>query len=284
VPSNLSSKSNREGAVYVIVPLLVFQLVLLSVQIQNPSGMTPIKTLFLAVQAPLVNVASNVLAGIQNAWRGYFWLVDVRTDNERLENRVRQLEMLNSSLEEVKQENDRLRHLLSIKNEAELKTIEARVIARTPGFLSNVLYINRGASHGVTVDSPVLAGHRIVGRIVLVAGGQSQVQLITNPDASIGVMMEQTRTPGVLSGTGESHLELNYISTTEEIRTGDVVLSSGLDGIFPKGFLVGRVTESKKSEGIFYNIKVEPAADLYHLEEVSVLLIDPSRSGIIQVP
>ena len=157
----------------------------------------------------------------------------------------------------------------------DVKSVGARVVARTPGFLSNVLYINRGSEDGVRIDSPVLSGDGIIGRTVLVAGNQSQVQLITNPDASIGGMMERTRTPGVLSGSGESLLDLNYISNAEQIDVGDIVLSSGLDGIFPKGYLIGKVVDSRKSDGIFYYIKVEPAVDLYRIEEVSVLLIDP---------
>jgi len=258
-----------------IVPLLVFHLLLLSVQIQNPAGMTPIKTLFLAMQAPLVNISSNIIGGIRGIWGDYIWLVGARAENEHLNDEVRQLKMLNHSLDEIRQENIRLRSLLFMNEDFGHKTMGARVIARTPGFLSNVLYIDRGTNDGIKIDSPVLSGGGIIGRIFLVTGGQSQVQLITNPDASIGVMMEQTRTPGVLSGTGESLLNLNYISNAEQIHTGDRVLSSGLDGIFPKGFLIGTIVDAQKSTGVFYNIKVEPAADLYHIEEVSVMLMDP---------
>ena len=284
MPNNLSSKSNKERVVYITVPLLLFQLLLLSVQIQNPAGMVPIKTLFLSVQAPLVNISSEILEGIQNTWRRYIWLIGARAENEHLNEEVRQLKILISSLEEIKQENTRLRRLIDMKSDVVFKAVGARVIARTPGFLSNVLYINRGANDGIKTDAPVLCENWIIGRTILVTGGQSQVQLITNTDASIGVMMEQTRTPGVLSGTGELLLDLKYIGNTEPIQTGDIVLSSGLDGIFPKGFEVGKVVEANKSDGVFYTIKVEPTADLYHIEEVSVLITDPTRSGIIQSP
>jgi len=260
----------------VIVPLLVFHLLLLSVQIQNPSGMTPIKTFFLAIQAPLVNISSDITGGISGVLEKYVWLVGARVENEHLNDEVLQLKMLNHSLEEIRQENIRLRRLLSINESFGHKTMGARVIGRTPGFLSNVLYIDRGTNDGIKIDSPVLSGGGIIGRIFLVTGGQSQVQLITNPDASIGVMMERTRTPGVLSGTGESLLDLNYISNAEQIQVGDLVLSSGLDGIFPKDFLIGKIVDAQKSKGVFYNIiKVEPAADLHRIEEVSVVLMDP---------
>jgi len=234
VPSNFSSKSRKERAARVIVPLLLFQLVLLSVQIQNPDGMIPVRTLLLALQAPIVNVSTSILSGIGDLWKNYVWLTNAQTENERLSEEVRQLKMLNRSSEEIRQENIRLRRLLSMKDSIGYRTVVAQVIARTPGFLSNVLYINRGTDDGIQIDSPVLFEDVIIGRTVLVTGGQSQVQLITNSDASLGVMLEQTRTPGVLSGTGESVLDLNYISNAEEIHTGDRVLSSGLDGIFPR--------------------------------------------------
>jgi rod shape-determining protein MreC len=275
VPSNLVAKSKKERAVYVIVLLLVFQFVLLSVQVQNPGGMIPIKTLFFAVQAPIVNISSDIMDGIERIWSNYVWLMDVRAENERLNNLVRELEMKNRSLEEIQQENIRLHRLLSMKDNFEGETVEARVIARTPEFLSKVLYINRGANDGLRIDSPVLSGDGIIGRTVFVSERQSQVQLITNPDASIGAMLGKERTPGVLSGTGKSLLDLKYISNTVKIQTGDEVLSSGLDGIFPKGFLVGYIVESHKNKEGFYTIKVKPAADLYRIEEVSVLLMDP---------
>lgn len=273
--SNLSSKPTRDRAVLLIVPLLVFQLLLLSVQIQNPTGMmTPIKTLILAIQAPFINISSGVKVRINSVWEHYFWLKDARVENEQLIEQVQQLKRQNRSYEEIRKENIRLRRLLSMKDVIEYKSVGAHVIARTPGFLSNVLYINRGIQDGVRIDFPVFSGDGIIGRIVLVTGNQSQVQLITNPDASTGVMMERTRTPGVLSGSGDSMLDLNYISDAEQIDTGDIVLSSGLDGIFPKGYLIGKVVDARKSKGVFYIIKVEPAVDLYHVEEVSVLIMD----------
>lgn len=258
-----------------IVPLLVFQLALLSVQIQNPTGMTPIRTLVLTVQSPIVNISSIVIHGIRSVWTDYVWLVGARTENERLQESMRRLTMLNGSYEEIRQENIRLRRLLSMKDGIEYKSVGARVIARTPGFLSNVLYINRGTKDGVRTDSPVISGDGIIGRIVLVSWNHSQVQLITNPDASMGVMMDGSRTPGVLRGTGDLLLDLNYIANSEQINVGDLVLSSGLDGIYPKGFSIGKVVDSQKSIGVFNNIKVEPTADLYHIEEASVLLMEP---------
>ncbi len=260
----------------VIIPLLVFQLALLSFQSQNATGTTPVKMVALEIYAPIIHISSNITDGIADLWHNYIWLVGARAENEQLRETVRQLTRLSSSYEQINQENIRLRSLLAMKDGVSYRTVGASVIARTPGFLYNVLYIDRGKKDGVQIDFPVISGDGIIGRTVLVTGNQSQVQLITNPDASIGAMIEnEERTPGVLSGSGGSLLDLKYVSNTEKINPGDVVLSSGFDTIFPKGFRIGKVVDSHNGEGVYKIITVEPAVDLYHIEEVSVILMEP---------
>jgi rod shape-determining protein MreC len=276
VSSDLNSKASKERAAVVLIPLLILQLALLSLQIENPSGVLLFKSWTLAVQAPLVAVSSGITGGIQRLWRNYFWMVGARAENAQLKESVHRLSLLNNSYEQIRQENIRLRRLLALAGANSLRTVGSRVVARTPSFLSNVIYINSGSADGVHIDAPVLSGDGIIGRAILVTKHQSQVQLITNPDASLGVIIERTRTPGVLRGTGDVLLDLNFIGNTEQVNIGDVVLSSGLDGIYPKGLPIGKVVDSRKGKGVFRSIKVEPGIDLIRLEEVSVLLQESS--------
>lgn len=277
--SELNAKPNKERALLVTIPLLILHLALLSLQIENPSGTLVFKSWVLAAQAPVLALSTSVTNGIRQLWTGYVWLVGARRENRELQQTVQRLSMLNRSYEQVRQENARLRRLLALNESIAYDTIGARVIARTPGFLANVIYIDRGSRDGVQPDAPVLCGDGIVGRTVLVFRNQSQVQLITNPDASIGVMLERTRTPGVLRGSGQPLLDLVYVSNTEDVVEGDVVLSSGLDGVFPKGFVLGKVIESRKGNTVFREIKVQPGIDFFRIEEVSVIL-QQSESGI----
>jgi rod shape-determining protein MreC len=274
VSSDLSSRVNKERSVAVMVPLLILQLALLSLQIENPSGVLLFKSWTLAFQAPFIAVSSGAAGGMQRIWRSYFWMVGARAENEQLKERVHRLSLLNNSYAQMQQENIRLRRLLDLRGSIPFKSVGARVVARTPSFLSNVIYINCGSADGVHIDSPVLSGDGIIGRTILVAKHQSQIQLITNPDASMGVVIERTRTPGVLRGSGDVLLDLTYIGNAEQVDVGDVVLSSGLDEIYPKGLAIGKVVNSQKGKGVFRNIKVEPVVDLLRLEEVSVLLMD----------
>jgi rod shape-determining protein MreC len=276
VSSELSSKAHKERAVLVTIPLLILQLALLSLQIEGPSGTLWFKTWALNVQAPVIAASSAITRGFRHVWTSYVWMVGARVENEKLREDVRRLSFQNSSYEQVRQENDRLRRLLSINASTAFNTLGARVVARTPSFLSNVIYINRGSKDGVRLDAPVLSGDGIVGRTVLVSRYQSQVQLITNPDASVGAMLERARTPGVLRGSGDYLLDLDYIGNSEQVNNGDVVYSSGLDGIFPKGLAIGKVVDSRKGKGVFRFIKVQPFMDFMRIEEVSVILGDPS--------
>jgi rod shape-determining protein MreC len=275
VSSELPSKAHKERAVLVTIPLLILQLALLSLQIEGPSGTLLFKTWALNVQAPVIAASSAITRGVRYVWTSYVWMVGARAENERLRETVSRLSFLNSSYEQVRQENERLRRLLSINENTGFRTLGARVVARTPSFLSNVIYIDRGSKDGVRVDAPVLSGDGIVGRTVLVSRYQSQVQLITNPDASVGVMLERTRTPGVLRGSGDFLLDLNYIGNSEQVNNGDVVLSSGLDGIFPKGLAIGKIVDSRKGNGVFRSIKVQPFMDYMRIEEVSIILGGP---------
>jgi len=272
VPSELTSSANKERSALVLIPLLVLQIFLLSLQIEKPSGTLLIKAWALAAQAPIIAASSSITSGIGSVWHNYIWMVGARAENQRLREAVRQLALLNTAYEEARQENVRLRELVSLSDEVASKAIAARVVARTPNFLSNVIYIDRGSKDGIQVDAPVISGDGIIGRTVLVTRHQAQVQLITNPDASTGAMLQNTRTPGILRGSGDLLLDLNYISNTDEAAVGEVVLSSGLDGIFPKGLVIGKVVDSRKGTGVFRSIKVEPYMDFIHIEEVAVLM------------
>ena len=267
---------NRERTAWMFVPLLILHLVLLSLQIEDSSGTILLKTWALRIQSPVLTANDTVFGGLNQIWHDYVWLVGARTENRRLKETLNRLSFLNRSYEEARQENERLRSLAamseSVREGTDFRIIGARVSARTPEFLANILYVDRGSKDGVCVNAPVFSSAGIVGRVVLVTERYSQVQLITNPDASIGAMLEESRTPGVLTGKGNTLLSMNYISNIQTVKVGEIVLSSGLDGVFPKGIVIGTVVASERGNDIFREIKVKPAVDMVRLEEVVILL------------
>ncbi len=265
-------KAREVRATHIVLPLLLLHLVLISIQIEDPKGTTLFRKAVVLAGTPFLNGSAAVARGVSHLWRNYFWLVGARAENERLHQTVRTLTLRDQTLRQLKHENESLRRLLSFKEHSGLRTIGARVVGRVPNFLSNVMYIDRGSADGVTVDMPILSAEGVVGRTVVVTAHQAQVQLITNSDASVGVMIANSHSPGVLSGTGEVLLRLDYINNTEHVAVGDVVVTSGLDGIFPKGIPVGKVVKCQKGKTVFRDIEVQPFADLMRNEEVLVVL------------
>jgi rod shape-determining protein MreC len=262
----------KEGRlIYVLIPLLLLHLALISLQIEDPAGTILFKKAVFLASAPFFNLSAGISRGANYVWQNYVWLRGARQENLQLKDAVRQLSLREKALAQAQDENARLRRLLDLRSTLPFEGIAAHVVGRAPSYLSNVLYVDRGSASGIRVDSPALSGDGVIGRVILTSPHNSQVQLITNADASIGVMVERTRSPGVLKGSGNDLLSLNYISNTEQIEVGDMVVSSGLDGIYPKGLPVGRIVESYKGKSVFRVIQVAPQADLMRIEEVLIL-------------
>ncbi|NWG12157.1 MAG: rod shape-determining protein MreC [Acidobacteria bacterium] len=278
----VARRPREARATLVVLPLLVLHLILISIQIEDPGGTTLFRKGVLIAVTPFLNGSAAVVRGAAHLWRNYLWLVGARAENELLNETVRRLKLRDQSLRQMQDENERLRRLLSFREQSGLRTIGARVVGRVPNFLSNVMYIDRGLADGVAVDMPVLSGEGVVGRTVVVSPHQSQVQLITNSDASLGVMLAVSHSPGVLSGTGGIELRLDYINNTEKVAAGDVVVTSGLDSVFPKGIPVGQVVKSQKGKTVFRDIQVRPFAGMLRSEEVLVVLggtMSPGEGG-----
>jgi rod shape-determining protein MreC len=271
VSIEFAPRAKETRMIYVLIPLLLLHLALISLQIEDPAGTTLIKKAVFLASAPFFNVSAGISRGTRYFWHNYISLRSARQENEQLKAAVQQLSLRENSLIQAHDENARLRRLLELEPNLPVKGIAAQVVGRAPSYLSNLLYVDRGSSNGIRVDSPVLSGDGVIGRVILTAPYNSQVQLITNPDASIGAMVERTRSPGVLKGSGNSALSLNYISNAEQIEVGDRVITSGLDGIYPKGLPIGRVIDSYKGKSVFRVVQVAPQADLLRIEEVLIL-------------
>jgi rod shape-determining protein MreC len=277
VSIDLAAKAKESRTLFVLIPLLIMHLGLLSFQIEDSAGTLLLKRWIVAAGTPFLNLSDTVAERSARLWKGYVWLRGARQENQQLRELVQQLALRDSIAAQLREENLRLRRLLKVSDGMSFDNIGARIVSRTPNYLSQVVYINRGASEGVRLDSPVICERGALGRTVLISQHHAQVQLISNPDSSIGVMLEGSRIPGVLRGLGEQRLSLHYISNSEAVNVGDRVMTSGLDGIFPKGIPVGKVVESRKgNKSVFRDIEVEPFADLVRTEEVLILLSKPT--------
>jgi rod shape-determining protein MreC len=212
------------------------------------------------------------VSGIRHVWAGYVGLRGVKSENERLK---RELEAVQVEVQQQRALADRTRsleRLLDLRDRANLTTTAAEIIAAgaTPDF--RTVTIDKGTRDGLRADMSVISPAGVVGRVVVPSARSAKVQLLVDRNAAAGALIERSRAQGVVVGGGEDRLQMDYVSEVADVVVGDLVVTSGIDGIYPKGFVIGKVDVVERSGGGFKRIMVRPAVDFRAIEEVLVVL------------
>jgi rod shape-determining protein MreC len=258
----------------VLVGVLFAQVLGLAVQVKRTTDSEPTRLIRIwAVGAvtPLERVLVWVQTSTGNVWHNYFYLRGVRAENRNLKAQIERM-----SLEQVRISQDadqarRLQALLAFKEQFISKTMAAQVIGSSGSEQSRSLYIDKGENDGIKPDMAVITADGIVGKVLHSYPSTSLVLLINDQSSGVGAILEKSRLQGILRGTSAGEVVLERVMSDETVPAGEMVLTSGGDGIFPKGLLVGRVTKVGAGSDLFLNIRVRPAADLSRLEEVLVV-------------
>ena len=255
--------------------LLIVSLVILSYSAVRLSETGLLRKIVLETAAPIEDAINISLKSLHDVWKRYLFLVGLEDENRRLRH---ESAVLNDQINRYREgylEGIRLRKLLDIKDDFKHRAVVARVIDNDRTTLFKTLLINKGTADGLRVGLPVLADRGVVGRIIETSWHASRVLLLIDENSNIDALIQRSRAQGILQGAGSAGCNLKYISRVEDVRTGDVVLSSGLAGVFPKGLLLGVVTGASRREGgLFQKIDVSPAVDFGKLEEVLALVVD----------
>lgn len=236
-----------------------------------------VQTVAALVQRPVAGAGD---AGI-NFVRRFAELRHAESENEQLKERVSKLEADLRESQNAREENERLKGLLGLKEESKYGVIPARVIARDPTAWFDSVTINRGRAEGVQVGMPVVTREGIVGRVVGTSLLSSQVMLITDKRAAAGAAIGQLSTSnalGSIQGNGASGaLEMLHVSGLEQVKVGDHVVTTGQDGIYPPNLNIGDVAEIKEGTAtVPHQIYIKPSAHLGALSEVAVLQYKPA--------
>ncbi|MFQ5657607.1 MAG: rod shape-determining protein MreC, partial [Candidatus Methylomirabilales bacterium] len=211
----------------------------------------------------------NTVTGI---WDNYVDLRAVRTENLRLKEEIAGLQLRLKVLEEERRENQRLKVLLDLRGREPFTFVAARVVGKDATNWFHSLLIDQGTRHGIQRHSAVITPGGLVGQAVDVSGSITRVQLITDPVSSVGVMLQSSRVTGLLVGTQSERLRIKYLPIRAEVQVGEVVITSGLGGVYPKGIMVGKVVDvDKRSGALFQEATLKPSVDLSRLEEVLVV-------------
>lgn len=226
---------------------------------------------FLEVMAPLEQGTSAVRRSLTGSWQSMAELLRARAENRRLGPEVERLGREVDRLAELELENARLRELLDFRETLGGDLLTARVIGRDATGLSRTLLIGRGERDGITKGAAVLAPGGAVGQVFLASQHAARVLLISDHNSGIDAIVQRTRARGIVTGTVDAGCGLKYVKRTEDVQVGDRVITSGLDGVFPKGLPIGQVvTVDKRGQGLFQYAEITPRVDFDQLEEVLV--------------
>ena len=241
--------------------------------------------IFLELMAPLERAGTFASRTVADAWESASGLLRARDEAEALRGRVRQLEQDTARLAETEAENARLRTLLDFRRTLGGTLLTTRVIGHDAAGLSRTLVVDQGSAAGIAKGAAVLAPEGIVGQVFQVSPHAARVLLVSDHNSGVDAVVQRTRGRGIVEGTADGRCGLKFVKRTEDLQVGDLVVSSGLDGIFPRGLPIGRIQAvDKQGQGLFQYAQIEPAVDAERLEEVVVMVGAPPAPPLADDP
>ncbi len=265
----------RRNTGYLFLAVTVGHIILISAQVNTRRGVPMLEAVTFGLFAEVQRGSTSMIAHTQDVWQNYFALQQVREDNERLKLEVARLEVTLQREQALAEQTKTLQQLLEFRSTVSFATTGAAVIAggASPDF--RTMTIDKGTSGGLKPDMAVISPAGVVGRVIMPSARAAKVQLLIDRNAAAGALVERSRAQGVVEGTGSDLLRMNYVSGVADIKVGDRVVTSGIDGIYPKGFVIGQVQSIQRGTGEFTSIEVRPAVDFSSLEAVLVVLTPP---------
>jgi len=261
----------RLRAGYLFGAVTIGHIVLISAQVTTDRGVPMLEAVTFGVFAEVQRGASSMIGGVRTSWGDYLALQSVRSDNERLQEEIGQLHVTLQQERALAQQSRTLQALLELRSQAPLTTAAAGVIASSASPDFRTLTIDKGSEDGLRPDMAVISPAGVVGRVITPSSRAAKVQLLIDRNAAAGALVERSRAQGVVEGNG-GDLRLNYVSGTADIIVGDVVVTSGIDGIYPKGFVIGQIESIERVGGGFGTIVVRPSVAFASLESLLVVL------------
>jgi rod shape-determining protein MreC len=257
--------------------LLFLHLILISFQVPKGNEPTYFERGIFAVFSPIQHGVGSFFRGLKEFWGDYFYLRNVRQQNQQLRSENFLLRQENQVLSNL---------LLKYRNEKEITGLLAAlsrsiIVASVIGLDSSQIYksvvLSKGSLDGVKKDMVVLDRQgRLVGRVISpISLKQARVQLITDDDSGVGVLSERFKVVGVLSGDGAGGCLMKYVlKTNRDVESEERIVTSGFDGIFPSGLPVGRIVSITEDSSLFKKILVEPYFEFSELDQVAVIAVD----------
>lgn len=252
---------------------IVLALPLISINMQQKPQESPWLTRpFTILGSAISEMFFSFSAGVKGTTALYVDLINIKKDSANLKTKNGELQAQLSKMDELLIENDRLRGLLAFKSQSKMSLIAAQVIGRDLVLDHNTITLNKGTNDGIKAGQAVITTEGALGYIFKPGPFTSHVMLITDRYAVIDAIVQRTRSHGIVEGKSQSSCSLKYVEKTEDVKEGDLVVTGGLDNIFPKGFPVA-IVESVERKTFSVSLKVElrPVVDPYKAEEVFIV-------------
>ncbi|MGD8290928.1 MAG: rod shape-determining protein MreC [Desulfobacterales bacterium] len=232
-----------------------------------------IERIALSAIAPFQELVTRSLRFTRDIWRHYFYLVTISRLNQVLIQELNQAVEDQNKWHETELANDRLRNLIDFQKNISEHVVAAEVIGKDPSAWFKTVIIDKGKTDGLTRGLPVVIAQGIVGQVVEVSAHYSKVMLIVDSNSAVDSLVQRTRARGVIKGESTDQCRLDYVLRKNDVRIGDIVVSSGLDGVYPKGLRIGLVSQVTAHDAdIFHELIITPFVDFEKLEEVLVIL------------
>ena len=251
---------------------LLLSFYILTVSARGQLKNEPVGALLMWVLRPLQIVAQGTANGFIVIQENYLTMSGFKAENERLRKRIQSLEVERQRLLEAEATHRKLQTLLDFRAQLPGKPVTASIIANSASSWFQGCILDKGSADGVEKDMAVVTPLGIVGKVVSVTARSAKVILLTDANSGIDVLVQRTRSRGIVSGSLDSGTVLKYMKRSEDVQVGDRLITSGLDGVFPKGLLAGTVIKvTKQSLGLFQSVEVLPAVQSALVEEVLVV-------------
>ncbi len=258
---------------------LLLSLYILTATARGQIKNEPVGALLMWILRPLQIAGQGTANWIKGFRDHYDTLAGFRSENERLRKRLQNLEIERQRLLEAEATNQQLQKLLDFRSELPKGAITATIIANSATSWFQSCVLNKGSADGVRKGMAVVTPLGIVGKVVAVTGRTAKILLLTDPNSGIDVLVQRTRSRGIVSGSLESGTVLKYMKRSEDVQEGDRLVTSGLDNVFPKGLLVGTVIKVRKqNRGLFQSVEVWPAVQAARVEHVLVVSAQPEAA------
>ena len=257
---------------------LLLSLYILTAAARGQLRNDPIGPILLWIMRPLQIGAQMTTNWIQEIQSSYSLLTGYKAENEKLREQIQQLEVEKNRLLEAEATNQRLQKLLEFRSQLPPGMVTASIIADSASGWFKSCLLDKGSDEGVRKGMAVVTPLGVVGQVVAVTARTAKVLLLTDPNSGVDVLVQRTRARGIVSGSLDNGPILKYVKRSEDIQEGDRLVTSGLNGIFPKGIVVGTVTKVRKQTlGLFQHIEVMPAVSMAGTEEVLIVKGDANQ-------